>query len=83
MEVKGMKNFINGEDEMDYRLYVLAELSYAKAHPGIDHDDLFPDWWYGIRSYHRRIEIIAEALRKGIAVEETEKLRELMEGSRF
>lgn len=77
-----MKNYVNGENELDYRLYVLSELAYAKAQPGIDHDHLFPLWWYGIRSYHRRIDVIAEALKKGITVQETEGFQRLMEGVR-
>lgn len=75
-----MKSFVGGESELDYRLYVLSELAYAREHPGIDHDHLFPIWWYSIASYHRRIDVIAEALKKGITVQETEgfqKLRKL------
>lgn len=78
-----MKDFINGEDGTDYRLYVLAELAYAKAHPGIDEDDLHPDWWYSMLSCHQRIEIIAEAIEKGITAQETQKLRKLLEGGMF
>ena len=67
-------------DEMDYKLYVLAELSYKKAHPEIKEDDLFPLDWYSNNNYKLKTEIIAEAIKEKKLIEETSKYQGIIEG---
>lgn len=69
-------------DEMDYRLYVLAEINYKKAHPEIKEDDLFPIDWYNSNNYKLKNEIIAEAIKEKKLIEETSKYQYLIEGIR-
>ncbi len=84
-----MKHYPNGE--MDYQLYVLAELRYNEAcdEREIEEDDRFPESWYGSRDYHFKVEIIAQALKYGTTIgqlpvlaaraDADEKLRETAE----
>ena len=60
-------------DELDYNLYVIAELSYKKEHPEIKEDDLYPANWYSINNYKLKNEIIAEAIQKKVLVKDTPK----------
>lgn len=57
-------------DQMDLNLYVLAELKYKKLHN--DSEDIFPNDWYSSKNYKLKTEIIAEAIKNGILVENTE-----------
>ena len=62
-------------EDLDYKLYVLAELSYKKEHPGVKEETLFPLDWYSISDYKLRNEIIAEAIREKKLIEETQKYK--------
>ena len=57
-------------DDMDLNLYIMAELQYKKIHN--DSDDIFPIDWYSTQNYKLKTEIIAEAIKKNIDIEETE-----------
>ena len=59
-------------DEMDYKLYVIAELSYKKAHSDINEEELFPIDWYSSNNYKLKTEIIAQALKTNMMIEDTE-----------
>ncbi len=65
-----VKHYPNGE--MDYQLYVLAELRYNKAcdEREIEEDDRFPVNWYGSKDYHFKVEIIARALKHHVTIGE-------------
>ena len=63
-------------DEMDYELYVLAEISYKKEHHEIAKEKLFPKNWYSCKEYPLKTEIIAEALDNRILIEKTELYKE-------
>ena len=54
-------------DDVDYELYIPAELNYDNASLG----DL-PINWYNSKDYKLLCEIIAEALEKNINVEQTD-----------
>ena len=69
-------------DEMDYKLYVLAEINYKKAHPEIKEDDLFPIDWYNSNNYKLKTEIIVESIKEKKLIEETSKYQDLIEGIR-
>ncbi len=58
--------------EKDKQLYILAILNYKKKHPKIDNQELFPSDFYLNQDYHLKVEIIAEAIQKGIRVEDTD-----------
>lgn len=57
-------------DDMDLNLYTIAELNYKKIHN--NQEDIFPSNWYSTRNYKLKTEIIAEAIKKNIMIEETE-----------
>ncbi len=63
-------------DEMDHKLYVLAELNYAESHLEIDSEEIYPLNWYNSSNYKLKTEIIAEALEKNILIEETDLFKE-------
>jgi hypothetical protein len=65
-------------DDLDYKLYVLAELSYKKEHPDIEEDELYPQDWYSFNNYKLKNEIIAEAIRNKQLIQETPKYQELI-----
>jgi hypothetical protein len=67
-------------DDMDYKLYVLAELRYKKEHPGIENEDLFPADWYSNRNYKLKTEIIASAIKNNISIEEVPEYMNIKEG---
>ncbi len=66
-------------DEMDYQLYVLAELRYKKEHPELKEDSVFPPDWYSCTNYKLKTEAIAEALMNNKKLEETEKYQQIQE----
>ena len=57
-------------DELDLNLYVMAELNYKKLHDS--DDNIFPMDWYSNKNYKLKTEIIAEAIKKNIKIEDTE-----------
>ena len=57
-------------DEMDLKLYVIAELNYKKRHN--NQKNIFPNNWYSNKNYKLKTEIIAEAIKKNIKIEETD-----------
>ena len=67
-------------EDLDYRLYVLAELAYEKEHEGKTDEELFPIDWYSISNYKSKIEIIEEAIKKNILIKDTEKYQSRLEG---
>lgn len=56
----------------DNDLYVIAELRYQEVNPGLDVKDLYPLGWEDTSDYHTKIEIIAEAIQKGILIKDTD-----------
>ena len=65
-----MKEF--SDEELDYFLYLQAELTYQHKHEDMDPDDLYPFGWYSTNNYRMKIEIIAEALKKEVFVWDTD-----------
>ena len=63
-----------------YQLYVIAELQYQKAHPGVDARVLFPEEWVSITNYTLKSKILAEALRKGIFIADTDLYKQMAQG---
>lgn len=57
-------------ENMDFDLYVLAELNYKKKY--LNEENIFPVDWYSSKNYKLKTEIIAEAIKKNIKIEETE-----------
>ena len=57
-------------DKLDYNLYVIAELNYKKLHA--NEENIFPVDWYSTKDYKYKNEIIVEAIKKNITIEETE-----------
>lgn len=56
-------------DELDYNLYTIAELRYKEKYN--EKKDVFPTDWYSSHNYKLKTEIIAEALKNNIPIEET------------
>ena len=57
-------------EESDFNLYVIAEMTYKKRHQ--EDANPFPMDWYSSKNYKLKTEIIAEALKNNIRVDETE-----------
>ena len=68
--------------DKDYNLYLLAELTYKSEHKDIEEDILFPTNWYSINNYKLKIEIIDEALEKNIYIKDTKSYQKLLEGNK-
>ena len=70
-------------DDEDYKLYVLAEITYTKENENVDEKELFPADWYSINNYKVKVEIIAEALNNKCLIVETQKYQDRVEGIRL
>ncbi len=71
-------------DELDLNLYILAEIKYKKEHKKEETDKLFPLDWYSNKNYKLKIEIITEALKKNIRIEDTTLYQEsFIEGHKY
>lgn len=64
-------------EDLDYQLYVLAELRYIKEHPEIDENELFPKDWYSTTNYKTKTEIIAKAIQNKVMIEDLEEYNKL------
>ena len=69
-------------DDLDYNLYVLAEIAYQKEHEGLRDEELFPFDWYSITNYKSKVEIIGEALKENILIKDTKLYKSRIEGIR-
>lgn len=69
-------------EDLDYNLYVLAEIAYKKEHKNLTDEELFPFDWYSIRNYKSKIEIISEALKEKKLIKETLLYNKRIEGIR-
>ena len=69
-------------EDLDYNLYVLAEIAYKKEHENLTDEELFPFDWYSIRNYKSKIEIISEALKEKKLIKETILYNKRIEGIR-
>ncbi len=67
-------------EDLDYRLYVLAEIAYEKENEGKSEEELFPLDWYSISNYKTKIEIIEEAIKNNILIKDTQKYISRIEG---
>ena len=56
----------------DKDLYVIAVMRYKEVNPDLTDEELFPFDWNLSSNYHLRNEIIAEAIVKGVLVNETD-----------
>ena len=63
-------------NNLDYDLYVLAELAYKNEHLDLNEEDLYPNNWYSTNDYKAKNEIIASALKEGKLIENTDKYKE-------
>lgn len=70
-------------EDLDYRLYVLAEIAYEKENEGKSEEELFPSDWYSISNYKTKIEIIEEAIKNKILIKDTQKYLNRVEGVRL
>ena len=63
-----------------FELYTLAELAYNKHFEKIveDKENLYPLGWYERNNYKLKIEIITEAIKNNILIEDTQKYQELI-----
>ena len=70
------------KEDLDYNLYVLAEIAYKKEHEDLNDEELFPFDWYSITNYKLKIEIIGEALKENILIKDTRLYKGRIEGIR-
>ena len=67
-------------EDLNYRLYVLAEITYEKENENVLKEELYPVDWYSTTNYARKIEIIEEALKEKVLIKDTKKYQESIEG---
>ena len=65
----------------DKDLYVIAELRYQEVNQGIDDSVLYPFGWEEIPDLHTKIEIIAEAIQKGVLIKDTDLYKSSFDSS--
>lgn len=56
----------------DKELYVIAVMRYKKTNPDLTDEELFPFDWNLNNNYHLKVEIIAEAIKNGVLIKETD-----------
>lgn len=63
-------------------LYTLAELAYEKHfQSSVDNiETLYPDGWHEKKNYKQKIEIITQAIKENILIENTTKYQDSIEG---
>ena len=61
----------------DKDLYTIAVLRYKEENPNLDLDNLFSSDWNLNKDYKLKVEIIAEAIQKGILVEDTDTYKQV------
>lgn len=62
---------MNEMDDLDYKLYVLADLKYKKEHVQLDDSELYPEDWFSSSNYKLKNEMIGEALKRKVLVRDT------------
>lgn len=67
-------------EDLNYRLYVLAEITYERENQNISKEDLYPVDWYSTSNYSQKIEIIEEALNEKVLIKDTKKYQDSIEG---
>ena len=69
------------EEEKLLELYTLAEIAYNNHFQNaIDNKDyLYPEGWYENQNYKLKLEIITEAIKNNILIENTTKYQESIE----
>ena len=77
-----MENKYELNDDKIFKLYTLAELSYKKHFQIMveSKEKIFPESWYENKNYKEKIEIIKEALKNNVLIENTIKYKESLEG---
>ncbi len=58
-------------DDLDYKLYLLADFKYKKEHNGLEDTELYPDDWFSNSNYRMKNEMISEALKRKVLVKDT------------
>lgn len=63
-------------------LYTLAELAYKKHfEKNVDDKEyIFPENWYENKNYKLKIELISEAIKNNILIEDLPKYQDMVEG---
>lgn len=59
----------------DKELYVIAVMRYKETNSDLTDEELFPFDWNLSSNYHLKTEIIAEAIRSGVLIKETDLYR--------
>ena len=63
-------------NNLDYNLYVLAEIAYKNEHQDLKEDDLYPNDWYGWDNYREKSELIASAIKERKLIKDTNLYKE-------
>ena len=63
-------------NNLDYNLYVLAELAYKNEHLDLKENQLYPANWYETKDYKEKNEIIAEAIKEKVLIIDTKRYKE-------
>lgn len=58
-------------DDLDFKLYLMADLKYKKEHFQLEESKLYPENWFSSFNYKLKNEIISEALKRKVLVKDT------------
>ena len=77
-----MKNPQELNSNQMFKLYNLAEMAYEKhlENKFANKEYLYTEGWYSKQNYKLKIEIIAEAIKNNVIIENTSKYQETIEG---
>lgn len=69
-------------DNKILELYTLAEIAYEKKFQNsVDNaEKLYPEGWYANKNYKQKIEIITQAIKNNILIENTTEYQNFIEG---
>ena len=63
-------NMMNNVDMELMDLYILSEMAYEDTFINtVDNkEELYPEGWYGMNNYEKKIEVLGEALEKNVLI---------------
>ena len=77
---------MNNELQKDIFACEMLEVKYCRLNglenkmSNLDYSLIFPPDWFNVNDYKKRIEILIEAIEKGIKIIETDKYLDICEG---
>ena len=75
-------NMMNNVDMELMDLYILSEMAYEDTFINTvdSKEELYPEGWYGMNNYEKKIEVLGEALEKNVLIVYTDGYQTMLEG---